>query len=575
MVLLLALTATGAAPLGAQAPPWRLVADGDTVAWAPLRPVPADSAEAAAAHALAYLQGQGFLLARIDSAAVGDGLPTLFATRGPRPVVADLRLTGTAALDAEAFLDTAETRAGRPYDPAALDRDLDALLVRYERLGYPLAQVRPALTLIPAGEAPAVDIALRVVEGRMLRLLGVELDGARRTSGRYAARVAGLTPGRALVPYAPADIRADLEATGLFASVGPPSLVLADSGAVVRVPVEEGPPGVFDLVLGYLPPAEGRDGSVVGNGRIELRNLFGGGRLLRLRLVRNPGLASEVEVRAADPFVLGLPLSLEGAFDGYTQDSTFARSRFRAEVGYGLAPGLALLASVSREQVEPGFFGAQTVEGRPRVAASRAVFGGVGLRYRRLDHPFAPRRGLWVEALVEQGLKRRSLPADTAGFAEPVSVRQQRLLAAGRLFVPLLRRQSLVVGGEASVLLGGRAAGGDAPAVYDEGDLFRFGGAASLRGYDEDRFAGRVVARALAEVRYRLDRTSFAFAFADLGYLDRPPLPGLAAETSWLPGYGAGVQYATPLGLVTVTYALSPDLGPSEGKVHVGLSVGL
>lgn len=562
-------------------PAWRLVADGEPVAWAPSRPVPADSAEAAAALALAHLQSEGYVLARVDSSARAGGAPTLYATRGDRPLVATFTLEGATRLDAAAFLATAETRTGRPFDPAALGRDLDALLTRYERLGYPLASARPTLALDPLARPPGVAVRVAVSEGETLRLVGVELVGARRTSGRFAARVAGLRPGRPLAPYDPAAIRTELEATGLFETVGAPSLALTDSAGrdvVVRVPVAEAPPGFFDLVLGYLPAADGREGTVVGNGRIELRNLFGGGRLARLRLVRNPGLASEVEVRLADPFVFGLPLRLEGAFEGYTQDSTFARSRFRAETGYKLAPGLEVVASASRERVEPGFFGAQTVEGRPRVAASSAVFGGVGLRYRRVDHPFNPRRGLWVEALAEQGLKRRSLPEDSAGFAAPITVRQQRLVAAGRLFVPVFRRQGLVAGGEASVLLGGRAAGDEgAPgeAVYDEGDLFRLGGATSLRGYDEARFVGAVVARALVEYRYSLDRLSFAFAFFDLGYLDRPALPDQPALQDVLPGYGAGVQYATPLGLVTVTYALNPDLSVGQGKVHVGLSVGL
>ena len=125
------------------------------------------------------------------------------------------------------------------------------------------------------------------------------------------------------------------------------------------------------------------------------------------------------------------------------------------------------------------------------------------------------------------------------------------------------------------MLLGGRAAGDDAAATFDEGDLFRFGGATSLRGYDEARFVGAIVARVLVEYRYALDRLSYAFLFADLGYLDRPDLPGVPALRDWLPGYGLGLQYGTPLGLVTVTYALNPDLTLGQGKVHVGLSVGL
>ncbi|NNF57353.1 MAG: BamA/TamA family outer membrane protein [Rhodothermaceae bacterium] len=563
-------------PSEAQTPPtWQLVADGEAVDWRPTRAVPSDSAEAAAALALAYLHHEGYALARIDSATIAQA-PTLYATRGPVAQVRRVTLEGASAVGADEFAATMATQPGDSFDREALEQDLEALLVRYERLGYPLAQVRPAITLDTDAAVPGVHVRLLVNEGDVLRLVGVELEGDRRTSGALAARVTDLQPGQPLVPYDPEAIRRALEATGLFEEVGAPVLVLSDSGAIVRVPVAEGPPGTFDLVLGYLPAADGRDGSVVGNGFIELRNLFGGGRQLRLRLIRNPGLVSSVDVRLSDPFLLGLPLRVEGQFAGYSQDSTFSRQQFRIESGYRVAPGLELIAAASREAVEPGFFGAQLVDGRPRVAASDAVFGGVGLRYRRLDIGVNPRRGLVLEALAEQGFKRRQVPAtDGAGVVVPVNVRQQRLLASGRLFVPTFSRQVAVMGGEASVLLGGRAAGDDARAVYDEGDLFRLGGAASLRGYDEDRFFGTTTARALAEYRYQLDRTSFAFLFVDLGYVDRPPLPDLDAERLWLPGYGFGLQYRTPVGLVTVTYAVNPDLGLAQGKVHAGLSFGL
>ena len=49
----------------------------------------------------------------------------------------------------------------------------------------------------------------------------------------------------------------------------------------------------------------------------------------------------------------------------------------------------------------------------------------------------------------------------------------------------------------------------------------------------------------------------------------------MAAERRTLLGYGAGLRVTTALGLATVTYALNPDLGPTRGKVHIGLQVGL
>ncbi len=557
-------------------PGWQLVAGGEVLPWTPPRRVPPDSAEAAAALVLAHLQAEGHVLARIDSAGFRDGRPTVYASPGEAARVASVSFEGFTTLDAASLADAMETRPGRRFRRETLERDLAALLVRYERLGFPLARLRPELTLDPETEPPGLAVHIVAEEGATYDFAGLELDGGRATSARFAARVAGLHPGAPLAPYDPEGIRRSLEATGLFEEVGPPTLALTDSGAVVRIHVEEGPPGTFDLVLGYLPGSAGQDGSFVGNGLLELRNLFGGGRRLRLRLVRNPGLVSSVDARVADPFVFGLPLSAEARFEGYNQDSTFARQRYRLEGGYRLAPGLELIATASRENVEPGIYGARLVNGRPRVAKSSALFGGVGVRYRRVDRPANPRRGLVLEALAEQGFKQREVPdADSAGLTQPVDLRQQRLIATGRLFVPTLRRQVLALGGEASVLLGGRAAGDDEAAIYDEGDLFRFGGANSLRGYDEDRFFGTTVARALAEYRYQLDRTSYAFLFVDVGYVERPALPDFEASREVLPGYGFGIQYRTPLGLVTVTYAINPDLGVGQGKVHAGLSFGL
>ncbi len=560
-LLLLAPAAAAQAPADSVAA-WALVVDGRPEAWPAAPALPPDSLGSAVRAALAEQARQGYYAAAVDSVVAEGPHRTIHLSRGGHAAVASVRIEGATVLDAERLREGWATRPGRPLDPDALAADLRALLRRYEQAGYPLATADLAAADLRADE---LHLVVRVEEGEALTLAGVELTPASRTSGAFAARVAGLRVGGPLAPYDPAAVRRELEATGLFEEVGAPELALsAEGGAVVRVPVVEGQPGAFDLVVGYLPPGgPEEDGRLVGNGSLVLSNLFGQGRRLALELVRNPGLVSSLDVRATDPFLFGLPLRLEGRFAGYQQDSTFSRQQLGVEVGYRFAPGLEGVVTASREFVEAGVAGDEIVAGLPRVAAADAWFAGVGVRYRRVDRPLNPRRGLAVSTLVEQGVKERALPDSSEGI---VTVAQQRLFADARLFVPTLRRQLLVLGGDAALLLGD---------AYDDADLFRFGGARSLRGYDEERFRGNVVARALAEYRYQLDRTSFAFAFFDLGHVGRPATPGAPAEASVRPGYGLGLQYRTPLGVVGVSYALNPEDGPTRGKVHVGLSVGL
>jgi len=121
------------------------------VEWELPRPLSPDSIQAAAEQALTYFQREGYFLARIDSAATVDGLPTLFATRGAGARIASVWFDGVQALDFTAFRQTMGVRDGRRFDRAALEADLNDLLIRYERVGFPLASARPSLTFSYAG----------------------------------------------------------------------------------------------------------------------------------------------------------------------------------------------------------------------------------------------------------------------------------------------------------------------------------------------------------------------------------------------------------------------------------------
>jgi outer membrane protein assembly factor BamA len=547
--LLAAALALAAAGASAQ-PAWTVRTADSTFA------VPASGDPAAAA--LGALHARGHLGARVDSLR-GD---TLWATPGPLTALASVETVGASALRDPAG--AWATRPGRPYRPAALDADLRATATAYARLGYADAVLVPEVTVGDDG----VVVTVRIDEGAPGRLAGVELVGGRSRARAFAGRVTGVEPGAEVGDVDAERVRQSLDATGLYATVGTPTLARdADGRLVLQVPVREAPPGAFDLVLGFLPPAEGAAGQLVGSGRLNLRNLFGGGRALDVELVRNPGLASSFRLAARDPFVLGLPIGAGVVFEGVSRDSTFSRQSLGAEVSYPVGGGLSVVGLVRRESVRPGVFGAREVGGRPRVARQDALYAGLGLVLRRVDRVANPRRGLALAVSVEQGRPRRA--ALDAAPALDVRPTYRRLEAEARGYLPTLGRQAAVLGLDAHVL------SATTGAVLDEGELYRFGGAQSLRGYTEEAVLGRAVGRVLAEYRLLLDAESFAATFVDLGFVDRPDLPGLAAERRLLPGYGVGARVRTGVGLVQVSYALNPDLPLGRGRVHIGLGVGL
>lgn len=510
-------------------------------------------------------RAEGRYFAAVDSLSDGQA----FISKGPLVRIDEIDLQGLPYEELESIRLAMNTREGRVLESAVLEADIGVILSRYESDGYSLASV--SVDEIGPSGAGGLKIAIRISKGPRLRIKRIELPGADRTSASFVARLIGHKSGAMLDNYHPELIRHQLEETGLFETVGSPELIIEpDTAAILVVPLTEADPGSFDLVLGYQPPqGPGGSGSLVGNGRLELRNILGGGRRMSIRLNRMPGDVSSVEIEAADPFLFGLPIGLEGGFHGLEQDSTYAKQAYRGEASYRFEQGLSASAGFSREVTRPGQAGLRLApSGRQVIPRSDTWFLGIGVRYENVDRRINPTRGFFIETNLESGSKefvdRRAVEGDTTSIVRQGD--QRRLHGSARFFVPAFSRQVIVLGGEGGLLLSD---------AYDRSDLFRFGGATSLRGYDEEQFLGRIVARALAEYRFLIDRVSFAYAFLDAGYVDRPDTPDLTPVREFRPGYGIGIQFRTAIGIVNVSAALNPESGPTDARIHAGLSFGL
>lgn len=572
-----ALAQASASAPQTEAAQWQLLLDGERVEWPDaVSTASPDAVQAVAQRVLRHLRQKGHYYAALDSVSV-DTSGTIssirfYARRGPRVRIGEIRIEGDSAVSASELRALMESEEGALLRPDRLEADIQRLLDRYETAGHPLAHIRVAETHLSAKQTPSLRLTLRVEEGPALWLQRIEvLDGARTTSD-LLAHLAGLKIGQPLRGYDPNVIRRRLQEHDLFEKVETPKLrVAADGGATLRIPIEESAPGAFNAALGYLPPSQTRDsGQLVGTGRLLLKHLFGGGRTAEFSLDRRPGRTSIFDVSVADPYLLGLPLRVSARFRGEQRDSTYGERVYQLEGGYRLGSGLEVTANLSREGVRPGPAGTQFLDARQQIPRAKTLFYGVGVRYRQLDRPQNPRRGVSIDIQLSQGHKNRRLRRLTAtGDTTRVtdSFRQERLQGRMRTYFPIFDRQVFAFGADGSVLLS---------RDYDRSDLLRLGGATSLRGYDEDRFLGNVVARGLVEYRLHVDRASYAHVFYDLGYVARPELDAMTATQGWHPGYGLGMSLQTEIGRVSATYALNPRMrSPASGRVHLGLSVGL
>ena len=556
---------------------WQSVIDGEQTELRAYRNQSLDSLDHVLRTVLEKEKDAGYYLAVVDSIHVSDTLASpvyasFFISRGPQVKISGIHIENLEAITREEVFDVMSTRAGRILSEKVLLEDIDRILRLYELAGYPFVNIAvDSLSIVrDEKQESSLVVALSVTEGKRVKINDIVLSGSKRTSIAYVEQVTGLRRGEWLNQNLE-EVQRKLLESQFFQQVQLPQLVMiGESDVVVQIPVVEQAPGSFDLVFGYQPPAPGSQAQgLVGNGHLSLRNMFGRGRRIALRLNRLPGQISSVRAEFKDPFLFQLPFSIEGSFDGLQQDSTYGQQAYRGAIGYKLAGGLETFLTISREVTKPGQSGLRLQNGMQRIPRSEVLFAGLSFRYVNVDRPLNPQKGVVIETRFERGSKvRDSFQIQTAGDTTSVrtEVRQERLTLSGHLFVPTFKNQVFVIGNETRVL---------ASKDFDTSDLFRIGGARSLRGYDEDRFRGRLVSRSLVEYRYLFERQSYGYLFFDLGYVDRPATPELDAMRGFYPGYGLGMQFETGIGLINTSLALSTDENPSQAKVHVGLSLGL
>lgn len=528
---------------------------------------------------------QGFAFARIDSVSwrwssdSASVIATVFVVEGPLVLVGEITFAGSAGLSEEILRGEMDTQPGAVFRDAALNGDLRRFVAMHDAAGYPFAEARvedvslreqsdatsniPAASNIPTNpEAPGTDehtprdiladVSIVISEGPLFFIDEITVEGNDLTDADVIARETRFGEHERYDPEKMSDIRRRLERLQFFSRVDEPQLYLRDTVGGVLLRVAEGSTNQFDGVVGYQPPRGSEErGSVTGLVNLSLRNIFGTGRRLDARWERATSEISELELHYLEPWIAGLPVNIAAGLQQRQQDSAYVRRSLDGAVTFLWSSDLQLTASVQQTSVIPS-------EGSTGIARSSTLAGGLELRIDTRDDVYNPREGITLRNSYSGGNKRSSGPAGDVTSAI------QRLELDAAYFLELLPRSVL-----AASLHGRELRGGD----LDASDLYRLGGANSLRGYREEQFSGTRLGWSSIELRYSLGRRTFAFAFFDFGYIEQSPDPARhrPAFSALRSGYGIGGRLETGLGIIGVSYALGEGDSIAEGKIHFGL----
>ncbi|MCD4828385.1 MAG: BamA/TamA family outer membrane protein [Candidatus Cloacimonetes bacterium] len=303
--------------------------------------------------------------------------------------------------------------------------------------------------------------------------------------------------------------------------------------------------------LGYNNDDSGDD-TLTGWVRLAFLNLFGADRDLRLDWHRLSHDRSSIEMAYHESGPLRWPVAADVRLFREEVDSTFIHTTFDTEVYvFTLTQRFGVYAGV--DDYMPG-------SRRPKLIekASYKKVGGVW-SYNGEDNLGNPSSGdavsirsYWIYHREDgQGRGKTATEFDLAHY-QPLGF--DWVLALG---------------------LHGRG--------YDTSDIsdyerFEMGGAASLRGFIENRFAGHRLGWGSLELRRLLGRDSRTFIFADYGAVEWADAEGEHRQID-LAGVGLGLRVMTRIGQFQLDYAVGHDSegwgAPLDGFVHFGIETRL
>ncbi len=524
--------------------------------------------EKATAKVLTHLINSGYFYATVDSVTIDDLNTKAFVTKGCR-----FRIAEVLYVNHENTLTTEEWQSLMVDIPSFRDIDFDATKVEaHVKMINTLLEERGFLQAFVSVSPPDItedctlSINFLVNAGNKTTLEDHLFSGVNRNDIDYLKRVTGIRRGDVITPRNIRNARINLENTDLFESVEVPLLASRDDSFFLFHEVVERRANAFDILFGYVPEPGGGN-TLIGQGNLTVRNALLSGSTLDISFERLQLLTTKVNFDYSSRWILRTPFGAGFAFSFLQQDSTYTTRNFHLRGTYNLSSTTEIIGTLRQESVSTNTL-SQASEVNQALDGD-AFFGGVGIEYRLTDRRRNPTRGVEARILAESGF-RRITDIRIENFDVERRFPQQVVHGFFRAYMNFFPRQVIVPSVHAHTIISGE---------YSRTDLIRFGGAKSLRGYNEDQFRANRIVWGDVEYRYLLDRFSYAFIFGALGYYERPILileqSNSFAVNQWLNSYGLGFAYNTPIGMIRFTYAISPEESFSNGKVHFGLTANL
>lgn len=451
---------------------------------------------------------------------------------------------------------------GKPIHYSTFLRFRNNLISNYENSGYPFISIESDSIEFQTG---TISLNCVIKSGDLITFDSLEITGTKKISRNYLSHYFGIVPGKIYQEKRVKEISRRIKDLSFLSESKKAEVFFIEKKAKVRLYLKEKKSNQFNGILGFMPDNQ-KPGRYIltGDVALNLSNSFKHGDMIDFSWKKLETASQNLIASVQWPYLLNKPFGLAGSLKLYKKDSTYLTVASKIGIPFFLngsnTLGLYYENCSSTLLSSTGF---SSLTRLPSSLGYHSNMFGISLWYSDLDYKFNPRKGFQIKFLAAYGNKTiEKHPKINAELYNDISLTSFRneLSTDAIGYLPLYKKLVVKIRGQAGYINSRNLL---------QNELYRIGGLATLRGFDEESIYASVYGIGTTELRYLFEENSAFFAFYDMASYQN-----LAHEVDNPTGFGAGIEFQTSAGIFSLTYALGRQFNNSiefrNARIHFG-----
>ncbi len=328
-----------------------------------------------------------------------------------------------------------------------------------------------------------------------------------------------------------------------------PEVLFAKDSTIVYLYLKKNKSNRFDGLIGFNTDDSGK---LKFNGYLDLllNNVLNKGEMISIKWKSNGDDRKLFDLAFESPYIFNSPISPKVAFNIYKQDSTFINTKAIINLSYTLNQASSVSANLQTENSNDLLNNTQN-----NISSFKNLFYGASYIYRKPDY--------FQASLYDKfHLSVNTLFGTRTLTNSSTSTKQQKYNLEIYYNWRINTRNSIFFKNESGML------------ISDDlitNELYRIGGANSIRGFNEESIFASTYSILNLEYRYLLGNLSYIYSITDVAYVQND----IINDNTQIYSFGLGYTYKTKNGVVDLSYAIGKQSEQSldfrDSRFHIKL----